>query len=88
MEHCRENHLIKCKVSRLWQHATHTESKRQDHFIGQLSFAVYYLSFSVYRHSTEVIQKLEHAGLGYHISSEETTDKLGMWDTVLGDQVQ
>ncbi len=30
-----------------------------------------------HRHSAEMIKKLEQAGLGYHIESGETTDKLG-----------
>ena len=30
-----------------------------------------------FRHSEEMIRKLEHAGLGYHIAAEDTTDKLG-----------
>ena len=29
------------------------------------------------RHSKELIEKLEQAGLGYHVDADETTDKLG-----------
>src|SRR6218665_1259317 len=29
------------------------------------------------RHSDDMIQRLEHAGLGYHIQAHQTTDKLG-----------
>lgn len=36
-------------------------------------------SFHIYsRHTKEMIQKLESAGLGYHVSADETEDKLGM----------
>jgi hypothetical protein len=31
-----------------------------------------------FRHTKEMIQKLESAGLGYHVSADETEDKLGM----------
>ena len=30
-----------------------------------------------FRHTREMIQKLESAGLGYHVSADETEDKLG-----------
>ena len=30
------------------------------------------------RHTKEMIKKLESAGLGYHVSADETEDKLGM----------
>ena len=30
------------------------------------------------RHTDEMIKKLESAGLGYHVSADETEDKLGM----------
>ena len=30
------------------------------------------------RHTNDMIHKLESAGLGYHVSAEETEDKLGM----------
>lgn len=29
------------------------------------------------RHSDEMIDRLERAGLGYHVNSDETDDKLG-----------
>lgn len=29
------------------------------------------------RHSDELIQRLEQAGLGYHVDADKTTDKLG-----------
>ena len=31
-----------------------------------------------FRHTEEMIQKLESAGLGYHVSADETEDKLGI----------
>lgn len=31
------------------------------------------------RHSDELIQRLEQAGLGYHVDADKTTDKLGRW---------
>lgn len=34
-----------------------------------------------FRHSEELIKKLEQAGLGYHVDAENTTDKLGMYIT-------
>ena len=40
-----------------------------------LSIIFYYL---FYRHTKEMIQKLESAGLGYHVSADDTEDKLGM----------
>ena len=30
-----------------------------------------------FRHTKEMIKKLESAGLGYHVSADETEDKLG-----------
>lgn len=30
-----------------------------------------------FRHSDEMIDRLERAGLGYHVNSDETDDKLG-----------
>ena len=30
-----------------------------------------------FRHSKELIQKLEQAGLGYHVDADETVDRLG-----------
>ena len=33
------------------------------------------------RHTNDMIHKLESAGLGYHVSAEETEDKLGMIPT-------
>ena len=30
-----------------------------------------------FRHTDEMIKKLESAGLGYHVSADETEDKLG-----------
>jgi len=33
--------------------------------------------FCFARHSDELIQKLELAGLGYHVDADETVDKLG-----------
>ena len=32
-----------------------------------------------FRHSDELIKKLEQAGLGYHVAAEATTDTLGKW---------
>ena len=29
------------------------------------------------RHTDEMIQKLESAGLGYHVTAEETAERLG-----------
>lgn len=37
------------------------------------SHYIYYFT----RHSKELIQRLEQAGLGYHVDAEKTTDKLG-----------
>ena len=37
--------------------------------------------FSSNRHTNDMIHKLESAGLGYHVSAEETEDKLGMIPT-------
>ena len=34
--------------------------------------------FLFHRHTQEMIQKLESAGLGYHVSADETEDKLGI----------
>lgn len=31
----------------------------------------------IYRHSDDMINRLERAGLGYHVNSDETDDKLG-----------
>lgn len=39
------------------------------------SYTIFYISF---RHTKEMIQKLESAGLGYHVSADQTGDKLGM----------
>ena len=33
--------------------------------------------FLRFRHTDEMIQKLESAGLGYHVKADETTDRLG-----------
>ena len=33
--------------------------------------------FYCFRHTKEMIKKLESAGLGYHVSADETEDKLG-----------
>jgi hypothetical protein len=30
-----------------------------------------------YRHSDEMIERLERAGLGYHVNARQTDDKLG-----------
>ena len=32
---------------------------------------------NICRHSDELIQRLEKAGLGYHVDAEKTTDRLG-----------
>ena len=37
--------------------------------------------FSPNRHTNDMIHKLESAGLGYHVSAEETEDKLGIVPT-------
>ena len=39
------------------------------------------MRFSPNRHTNDMIHKLESAGLGYHVSAEETEDKLGMIPT-------
>jgi hypothetical protein len=36
------------------------------------------VSIICFRHTKEMIRKLESAGLGYHVSADETEDKLGM----------
>ena len=33
--------------------------------------------YIIFRHSDEMIKRLEQAGLGYHIQADATTDKLG-----------
>ena len=33
--------------------------------------------FATFRHKPEVIEKLEKAGLGYHVKAEQTKDQLG-----------
>ncbi len=40
--------------------------------------AMLLFSMICFRHTEEMIQKLESAGLGYHVSADETEDKLGM----------
>lgn len=37
-----------------------------------------FVVFLSFRHSEDLIKKLEQAGLGYHVEAEKTTDKLGM----------
>ena len=32
---------------------------------------------SSFRHSEDLIQRLENAGLGYHVDADKTVDKLG-----------
>ena len=32
----------------------------------------------VYRHTDDMIHKLESAGLGYHVKTDESDDRLGM----------
>ena len=32
----------------------------------------------VYRHTDDMIYKLESAGLGYHVKTDESDDRLGM----------
>ncbi len=39
-----------------------------------------------FRHTREMIQKLESAGLGYHVSADETEDELG--NAYDGEQMQ
>ena len=34
-------------------------------------------TYHIFRHSDEMVKRLEEAGLGYHIKAEQTTDKLG-----------
>ena len=34
-------------------------------------------AFLSFRHTDEMIQKLEKAGLGYHVKTEDTEDRLG-----------
>ena len=36
------------------------------------------IDYLFYRHTKEMIKKLESAGLGYHVSADDTEDKLGM----------
>lgn len=38
---------------------------------------VIFFIFIFSRHSKELIQRLEQAGLGYHVDADKTTDKLG-----------
>ena len=38
---------------------------------------------SSFRHSEDLIQRLENAGLGYHIDADKTVDKLGKWRVAL-----
>ena len=35
------------------------------------------VSFRILRHTDEMIMKLESAGLGYHVKSEDASEKLG-----------
>lgn len=35
------------------------------------------------RHSEEMIERLERAGLGYHVNAHETDDKLGKISQIL-----
>jgi hypothetical protein len=30
-----------------------------------------------YRHTDDMIERLEHAGLGYHVQAKDTKDRLG-----------
>ena len=44
--------------------------------VTSLSITTVFVSFS-YRHTEEMIHKLESAGLGYHVAAQQTRDKLG-----------
>ena len=37
------------------------------------------MSSSYFRHTDEMIKKLESAGLGYHVKSEDASEKLGIF---------
>ena len=32
---------------------------------------------NIFRHSDQLIERLENAGLGYHVDADKTVDKLG-----------
>ena len=44
---------------------------------------IIFLMFLCFRHSEELIRKLEQAGLGYHVDADKTTDRLGKMSCVM-----
>ena len=41
------------------------------------------MSFRILRHTDEMIKKLESAGLGYHVKSEDASEKLGVFSLLI-----
>ena len=54
-------------------HATHTRSW----FYCIIYRVIYILACLYYRHTEEMIEKLESAGLGFYVKATETQQKLG-----------
>jgi hypothetical protein len=43
----------------------------------ELLDVLFTLCFCYFRHSEELIKRLEQAGLGYHVDADKTTDRFG-----------
>ena len=41
------------------------------------------MSFRILRHTDKMIKKLESAGLGYHVKSEDASEKLGVFSLLI-----
>ena len=50
---------------------------------GIFSFSLMAAKFLSRRHTDDMIHKLESAGLGYHVKTDESEDRLGMYRLVV-----
>ena len=50
---------------------------------GIFSFSLMAAKFLSCRHTDDMIHKLESAGLGYHVKTDESEDRLGMYCLVV-----
>ena len=67
--------VLLLKMLNSLQHAIHTRSKLL--FVLYVYGMIYILVYVHYRHTEEMIEKLESAGLGFYVKATETQQKLG-----------
>ena len=62
-------------MSNSLQPASHTESESEHSWTRPYQYV--FLLIFLYRHTQEMIEKLESAGLGFYVKATETQQKLG-----------